>query len=93
MSLPLPPAATQNASSITFDVEGTNEKIEVFTTRADTLMGVTYLVVAPEHPLTAKISTPDRIEVWYRLRDVMWRLEGVFVLGWLVGWLGGWLVV
>eukprot|EP00904_Undaria_pinnatifida_P004189 jgi/Undpi1/13771/HiC_scaffold_9.g03422.m1 len=49
-------------ASITFDVEGTNEKIEVFTTRADTLMGVTYLVVAPEHPLTAKISTPDRIE-------------------------------
>ncbi len=35
-----------------------NEKkgiIEVFTTRADTLFGVTYLVVAPEHPLVAKL--------------------------------------
>ena len=33
------------------------EKLEVFTTRPDTLYGVTFMVIAPEHPLTAKITT------------------------------------
>ncbi|MBR2970926.1 MAG: leucine--tRNA ligase [Clostridia bacterium] len=35
------------------------DKITVFTTRADTLMGVSYVVLAPEHPLVDKITTPD----------------------------------
>ena len=33
--------------------------VEVFTTRPDTLLGVTYIVVAPEHPLLAQISDPS----------------------------------
>ncbi len=37
-----------------------DDKITVFTTRADTLMGVSYVVLAPEHPLVDKITTPDR---------------------------------
>lgn len=37
--------------SITFDVAGRDDQVTVFTTRPDTLMGVTYLAVAPEHPL------------------------------------------
>lgn len=41
-----------------FPVEGIDEKITVFTTRADTLFGATYVVLAPEHPLVAKITTP-----------------------------------
>lgn len=41
---------------ITFKVEGKDEEIEVFTTRPDTLFGVTYIVLAPEHPLTLKLS-------------------------------------
>lgn len=40
-----------------FKIKGTEEKITVFTTRADTLFGVTYVVLAPEHPLVAKLSS------------------------------------
>jgi leucyl-tRNA synthetase len=34
--------------------------IEVFTTRVDTIYGVTFLVIAPEHELVAKLTTPDQ---------------------------------
>lgn len=36
------------------------EKIRVFTTRADTLFGVTYVTLAPEHPLAKSLTTEDR---------------------------------
>ena len=36
------------------------DAFRVFTTRADTLFGVTYVVLAPEHPLVDKITAPDR---------------------------------
>ena len=48
---------------IDFKVSGTDEKYTVFTTRADTLFGATYSVLAPEHPLVAKITTPEQKEV------------------------------
>ncbi|NEO45152.1 MAG: leucine--tRNA ligase, partial [Moorea sp. SIO4A3] len=40
--------------------EGLDNKIGVFTTRPDTVYGVTYVVLAPEHPLTAKVTTPEQ---------------------------------
>lgn len=43
-----------------FPIVGLNEKIGVFTTRPDTVYGVTYVVLAPEHPLTPKVTTADR---------------------------------
>ena len=41
-------------------LEHRTESIRVFTTRPDTLFGATYMVLAPEHPLVDRITTPDR---------------------------------
>ncbi len=40
---------------LTFPIAGRDEGIKVFTTRPDTLYGVTYVVIAPEHPLVASL--------------------------------------
>ncbi len=46
---------------LSFDVKGEDEPLTVYTTRPDTLMGVTYMAVAAEHPLAAKAAkdNPD----------------------------------
>ncbi len=44
---------------LSFDVKGEDEPLTVYTTRPDTLMGVTYMAVAAEHPLAAKAAQDD----------------------------------
>ncbi len=46
-------------ASINFDIVGHEEKIEVFTTRPDTVFGVSYVTLAPEHPLVAQVTTAE----------------------------------
>ena len=45
---------------IEFKVENSDAKFEVFTTRADTVYGISYVVLAPEHDLVDKIVTPGQ---------------------------------
>jgi len=49
-----------SGTEVKFAVEGFAGIIEVYTTRVETLMGVTYLVLAPEHPLVNTITTPQQ---------------------------------
>ena len=49
-----------DGAEIRFTIDGHgDDAIEVFTTRPDTLFGATYMVLAPEHPLVAKITTAE----------------------------------
>ena len=47
-------------ASVIFKVEGKDIDLEVFTTRADTLFGTTFMVLAPEHELVSQITTPEQ---------------------------------
>ena len=46
--------------SIQFKIAGTEENIEVFTTRPDTIFGATFMVLAPEHELVGSITTTEQ---------------------------------
>jgi leucyl-tRNA synthetase len=45
-------------AEVRFGIAGTDGTIPVFTTRVDTIHGCTYVVLAPEHPLVAQLTTP-----------------------------------
>lgn len=45
-----------------FAIKDFGQPLEIFTTRADTMFGVTFMVLAPEHPYVSEITTPHRKE-------------------------------
>lgn len=57
-------------ASVLFKLEDYDESLEVYTTRCDTLFGATYMVIAPEHPLVAKLTKPEQKEAVEKYLDI-----------------------
>lgn len=53
---------SQKSKDVTDFEPSTSDYIEVFTTRPDTIFGVTFMTLAPEHDLVSKITTPEQKE-------------------------------
>ena len=66
IQLPNGPAAAPAARFPETPADGV---IRVYTTRPDTLFGATYMVLAPEHPLVDRITTPEQAEAVARYRE------------------------
>lgn len=47
-------------AEVNFQIKETGEVIPIFTTRPDTLFGVTFFVLSPEHPLALKLTPPEK---------------------------------
>ncbi len=46
-------------AQVFFDIKGSDRKLEIFTTRPDTIFGVTFMVIAPEHEWVPELTTPE----------------------------------
>ena len=57
-------------AELSFRVVGHDETVTVFTTRPDTIFGATYLVLAPEHPLVATLTTDAQRDAVQGYQDV-----------------------
>ncbi len=84
-------------SEVSFDIEGMEGDIKVFTTRPDTLFGATFMCLAPEHPLVETLSCGteqadavqafvDKISRQDRSADALekYEKEGVFTGAWCI---------
>jgi len=60
---------------ILFPIDGMEQKIEIFTTRPDTVFGVTFMVLAPEHDLVFEITTDDRKKEVQAFCDEVFRMS------------------
>ena len=49
-------------AEVTFEIEGFDKGLDIFTTRPDTLYGVTYMVLAPEHPYVKELTAGTQYE-------------------------------
>lgn len=54
-------------AEVDFSIKGKDEKLRIYTTRCDTLFGVTYMVVSPEHPVLDKYK--DEIKNWDEIQS------------------------
>jgi len=61
----------KEGAEVHFTVAGSAERIAVFSTRADTLFGATFLVLAPEHPAVMRLVVPSRVAA---VRDYLERV-------------------
>lgn len=50
-------------AEVTFEIEGFDKGLDIFTTRPDTLYGVTYMVLAPEHPYVKELTAGTQYEL------------------------------
>src|SRR5207245_507648 len=64
-------------AEVTFEIEETGDRIPVFTTRPDTLWGVTFFVFAPEHPLLASLAQAGGTAA--AVKDIQDRLQRTHV--------------
>ncbi len=48
-------------ANVDFAIENSNKKLNIFTTRPDTLFGATFMVLAPEHPFIAELTSSDQL--------------------------------
>lgn len=83
------------------EVDGKRAEIPVFTTRPDTIYGVTFFVLAPEHPWVEKITTPEHraeVEAYIQQAQRMTEIErmstekdktGVFTGGYVINPVNG----
>ncbi len=49
-------------AEVTFEIENFSKKLQIYTTRPDTLFGVTYMVLAPEHPFVLELTNGTKYE-------------------------------
>ena len=49
-------------ADVIFDVKDSDIQLKIFTTRPDTIYGVSFMVLAPEHALAASLATPETKE-------------------------------
>jgi len=66
-----------DGAQVVFKVEGHDETFEIFTTRPDTLFGVTYMVFAPEHPMLDRIVAPQQRAALEEYREQVSRMTEI----------------
>jgi len=65
-------------AEIDFNISKTDDSVKVFTTRPDTIFGVTYMVLSPEHPLVEEITTAaqkDKVDKYVKESSLKTDLE------------------
>ena len=66
-----------SGARIFFPVRNTQKNMEIFTTRPDTLFGVTFMILSPEHPLTNQITTKEHQQAVLTYQEKTLRISDV----------------